>query len=274
MTSLRRDLIGTLAQLGDPTMVAEARRRYAARPPTQRRCPRHWGAGSSPWSRCMPMVDPGAGGRRGQGREDAAGQGHAVFAVVDREGQGACAARTRTGADRRAGRDQQRGDGRDGGGAASGPGVDFAMAHRAQVETKVGCEFAQPILPSAGQQLAGPGDGRQDPRVCRSAPGGGRARPAETAIANIVYRGKVRSERLPAVDASLGEERRVRRRLLPFRCTGCPSPVKGEGCDRAHMQGRMRRRRPPQAGGSCAKMRTECDSPHPGFACRYVSFRR
>ena len=77
---------------------------------------------------------------------------------------------------------------------------DFAMAHRAQVETKV--DGSRSLYFPRSATLAGAGDGRQDRGVRQCALAAAPAARRRRRSPNR-YRSKVRSERLPAVDAWL-----------------------------------------------------------------------
>jgi aminopeptidase N len=204
VTILRSDLIGTLGQLGDQAVIAEAGRRFAAQatdpaamPTALRRTilgvvAQH--ADAATWEKLhaaakvekTPLVKDMLYSLLSIAQDKALAQRALELALTDEPGA-------------------TNSSGMIGAVAGQHPDLafDFAMAHRAQVESKVDSSSRSRYFPGLGNSSLDPAMVGKIRAYANAHLAAGARRPAETAIANIEYRSKVRSERLPAVDAWL-----------------------------------------------------------------------
>ena len=201
---LRSDLIGTLGLLGDQAVIAEARRRYAAQATDPAAVPTalrrtilgvvalH--ADAATWQQLhaaakaekTPLVKDMLYSLLSIAQDKALATRALELALTDEPGATSSAAMIGTVA-----------------GQHPDLAFDFAMAHRAQVEAKVDSSSRSRYFPGLGNSSLDPAMVGKIRAYADAHLAAGARRPAETAIANIVYRSKVRSERLPAVDAWL-----------------------------------------------------------------------
>ncbi len=204
--NLRTRLIGALGNLGDPAVVAEARRRYdaqasdpAALPPELRTTllgvvARH--ADAAMWDRLhasalaekTPLIKDQLYALLSSGEDEAQARRALDLALTDEpgatNGAGMIATVSRLHPDL---------------------AFDFAVAHRAQVTQLVDTTSIARYYP----RLA---DGSQDPAMIGKMRAFAEAhiaatsrRDADTTIADVAYRIRIREERLPAVDAWLNQ---------------------------------------------------------------------
>ena len=204
VTNLRTQLIRTLSALGDPAVIAEARRRYAAR-----------------------TSDPGAMPAALRKIILAAVALHADAATWDQLHAAAAAEKTplikdnlyaylSSTEDESLARRALDLSLTDEPGATNSAGMittvaqlhptlafDFAMTHLAQVDTKVDSTSLSRYYPRLGNNALDPAMIDKIRQYTQAHVAAGSRREADTAIANITYRIKVRNERLPAIDAWL-----------------------------------------------------------------------
>ncbi len=204
VTNLRSDLIETLGALGDPTVINEVRRRYAAQssdptavPPALRKTiiavvARH--ADAATWDQLhaaalaekTPLVRDDLYAYLSTTEDAALARRALALALTDEPG------------------------------ATISPEMiaevsrlhptlafDFAMAHLAAVDTKVDGSSRSGYYPELGSRSLDPAMMGKIKAYADAHIAKGSRRDADTAIANVAYRIKVRNERLPAVDAWL-----------------------------------------------------------------------
>ncbi|HEY0659877.1 MAG TPA: M1 family metallopeptidase [Lysobacter sp.] len=204
VTILRTDLIATLGELGDPAVIAEARRRYAAQdtdpdamPAALRRTilgivARH--ADAATWDRLhaaakaekTPLVKDQLYLLLSTVRDEALAKRTLELALSDEPGatnSGAMIAVV----------------------SQTHPelGFDFAVVHRDRVNTKVDAMSRSRWYPGLGSNSLDPATVTKIKAFADAHIAASSRRAAETAIANIEYRVKVRRERLPSIDAWL-----------------------------------------------------------------------
>ena len=197
---LRTQLIGTLAELGDDSVIAEARRRYAARDTDPDAMPAalrktilavvasH--ADAATWDQLhasartekTPLVRDQLYALLSSARDPALAQRALELALTDEPGQTNSAGMIGTVA-----------------GQHPDLAFDFAVAHRGQVDAKVDTTSRSRYYPGLGSYSSDPKmidkiTAYADQHIADSS-----RRATETAIANIRYRMQVRDERLPAI---------------------------------------------------------------------------
>ncbi|MGQ4583088.1 M1 family aminopeptidase [Lysobacter sp. F60174L2] len=197
---LRTQLIGTLAELGDTSVIAEARRRYAARDRDPQAMPAalrktilsvvatH--ADAATWeqlhasakSEKTPLVRDQLYGLLSSAEDPALARRALDLALTGEPGQTNSAGMIRTVA-------YQHPD----------LAFDFAVAHRGQVDAKVDTTSRSRYYPGLGSPSSDPAmidkiSAYADEYIADSS-----RRATETAIANIRYRIQVRDQRLPAI---------------------------------------------------------------------------
>ncbi len=204
--NLREGLIGTMSYLGDAATIAEARRRFAAQATDDKAMPaalrqtilsivaHH--ADTATWDKLhsdaqaekSPMIKNMMYGLLSASKDKALAQRAMEMAMTDEPGVTTSA-------------------GMLGGVAGQHPDLafDFAIAHMAQVNTRVDA-------PSRSRYFPGLAGGSADVAMIAKLSKYAEAnlapearRNVEIAIASIKYRIKLRAERLPAVDAWLGQ---------------------------------------------------------------------
>ena len=201
---LRTQLIGTLAELGDDSVIAEARRRYAARDTDPAAMPAalrktilavvasH--ADAATWDQLhasaktekTPLVRDQLYALLSSARDPALAQRALELALTDEPGQTNSAGMIGTVA-----------------GQHPDLAFDFAVAHRGQVDAKVDTTSRSRYYPGLGSYSSDPKmidkiTAYADQHIADSS-----RRATETAIANIRYRMQVRDERLPAISTWL-----------------------------------------------------------------------
>ena len=201
---LRTQLIGTLAELGDDSVIAEARRRYAARDTNPDAMPAalrktilavvasH--ADAATWDQLhasartekTPLVRDQLYALLSSARDPALAQRALELALTDEPGQTNSAGMIGTVA-----------------GQHPDLAFDFAVAHRGQVDAKVDTTSRSRYYPGLGSYSSDPKmidkiTAYADQHIADSS-----RRATETAIANIRYRMQVRDERLPAISTWL-----------------------------------------------------------------------
>jgi aminopeptidase N len=203
---LRAQLIGTLAELGAPDMLAEVRRRYAAQATDPAAVPaalrktvtaivaQH--ADAATWEQLhakarattSPMIKDRLYRLLATAEDESLAKRALALALTGEPGATNSAGMIR-------------------GASWRHPELayDFAMAHRAQVDRLVDSTSSSRYYPSLGNSALGPVMiDKIKAYEATIAPGA--RRPAETVIANIKYGMMVRSQRLPAVDAWLAKQ--------------------------------------------------------------------
>ncbi|MBF6023715.1 M1 family metallopeptidase [Lysobacter niastensis] len=196
---LRTQLIANLGELGDSVVIAEARRRHAANdmPPALRKTilsvvAHH--ADSATWDRLRaqaqaektPLVKDELYGLLSSAEDDALARRALELALTDEPGATNSASMIATVA-------YQHPD----------LAFDFAVAHRAQVDGKVDSTSRSRYYPALANRSLDPSMTGKIRAYADAHVAAGSRRASETAIADVQYRIKVRSERLPAVDAWL-----------------------------------------------------------------------
>ncbi len=200
MAILRTQLIGTLAELGDASVIAEARRRYAARDSDPQAMPAalrktilsvvatH--ADAATWDQLhasartekTPLVRDQLYALLSSAQDPVLAQRALDLALTEEPGQTNSAGMIRSVA-------YQHPD----------LAFDFAVAHRGQVDAKVDTTSRSRYYPGLGSPSSDPAmidkiTAYADKHIADSS-----RRATETAIANIKYRIQVRDERLPAI---------------------------------------------------------------------------
>ncbi|MEZ0471622.1 M1 family metallopeptidase [Luteimonas salinilitoris] len=201
---LRSDLIATLGELGDPAVIAEARRRHAAQDSDPNAVPaalrktvltivaRH--ADAATWDRLhaaakaekTPLVKDQLYLLLSAPRDEALAKRALELALTDEPGATNSAAMISAVANEH-----------------PELGFDFAVAHREQVDTKVDATSRSRWYPGLGANSLDPATVAKIKAFAQAHIAEGSRRGADTVIANIEYRVKVRNERLPEIDAWL-----------------------------------------------------------------------
>jgi len=202
VTILRPELIRTLSALGDPAVISEARRRYAAQSSDPGAVPTalrkailavvalH--ADAATWDQLhaaalaekTPMVKDDLYGLLSSTEDEALARRALELSITDEPSE--------TNSDRM---------------IATVAGLhpelafDFAVAHLAQVDRKVDADSRSSYYPALGSQSLDPAmigkiNAYADAHIAASS-----RRDADTAIADIQYRIKIRNDRLPSIDA-------------------------------------------------------------------------
>jgi puromycin-sensitive aminopeptidase len=204
IANLRSQLIVTLAELGDKTVIAEARRRYAASATDPQALPaplrstityivaQHADAATWESMRAMaasektPMIKDQMYSMLASPRDEALARRALEMALTEEPGLTNSAGMI----------SQVAGDHPD-------LAFDFALAHIDQVNDRVDSTSRSRFFPRLGSGSANPEmiaklRGYADKHLAPSS-----RRDVETAVASITYRIKVRNERLPAIDTWL-----------------------------------------------------------------------
>ena len=201
---LRSDLIGTLGSLGDAEVIAEARRRYAAQATDPTAMPADLrrtilgvvalNADKATWDQLhadavaekTQLVKDMLYSLLSIAKDKALAQRALDLALTDEPGATSSAAMISTVA-----------------GQHPELAFDFAVAHRAQVDKKVDTSSLSRYYPGLGSNSLEPAMVGKIKAYADANIAAGSRRPAETAIANVQYRIKVRNERLPVISAWL-----------------------------------------------------------------------
>ncbi len=203
---LRTDLIEALGALGDRKIVDEAQRRYAAQDRDPQALPgelrrsvlgvvaRH--ADAATWDRLhdaareekTPLVKDELYALLSSTQDPALAQRALELALSDEPGATNSASMIRTV-------------------ASLHPDLafDFAVAHRAQVDSKVDSTSRARYYPRLANNSLDPAMIAKVQAYAQAYVAQSSRRAAETAMANIAYRAKVKQERLPAIDAWLAK---------------------------------------------------------------------
>lgn len=203
-TILRAQLIGTLSDLDDAKVIAEARRRYAAQATDPKAVPAELRktilgvvashADAATWDQLhaaakaekTPLVKDQLYSLLSAAEDEALAKRALDLALTDEPGAtnsaGMIAAVSFTHPDL---------------------AFDYAVAHRAQVDKLVDTTSRAGWYPQLGNGSLDPAMAGKIKAYADAHIAAGSRRAAETAIANIAYRSKVRKERLPEVDAWL-----------------------------------------------------------------------
>ncbi len=201
---LRSNLIGTLGALGDPAVIAEARRRYSAQATDADAMPADLrktilgvvalNADAATWQQLhaaavaekTPLVKDMLYSLLSISRDEALAQRALDLALTDEPGATNSAGMIGTVA-----------------GEHPDLAFDFAVAHRAQVDGKVDASSLSRYYPPLGNSSLDPAMVGKIKAYADAHLAAGSRRSADTAIANVEYRIKVRNQRLPAIDAWL-----------------------------------------------------------------------
>ena len=204
ITILRSDLIGTLGSLGDATVIAEARRRYAAQATDPTAMPADLrrtilavvalNADQATWDKLhadaiaekTQLVKDMLYSLLSIAKDKALAQRALELALTDEPGATNSAGMISTVA-----------------GQHPELAFDFAVAHRGQVDKKIDASSLSRYYPGLGGNSLDPAMVGKIKAYADQHLAPGSRRPAETTIANVKYRIKVRNERLPAIDAWL-----------------------------------------------------------------------
>lgn len=204
VTILRSDLIGTLGSLGDAAVIAEARRRYAAQATDPTAMPADLrrtilgvvalNADSATWDKLhadavaekTQLVKDMLYSLLSIAKDKALAQRALDLALTDEPGATNSASMISTVA-----------------GQHPDLAFDFAVAHRAQVDKKIDSSSLSRYYPGLGNSSLDPAMIGKIKAYANAHLAAGARRPAETTIANVQYRIKVRNERLPMIDAWL-----------------------------------------------------------------------
>lgn len=203
-TILRMQLIGTLGDLGDEKVIAEARRRYAAQSTDPKAVPTELRktilgvvashADAATWDQLhaaakaekTPLVKDQLYSLLSSADDEALAKRALDLALTDEPGATNSAGMIATVAY-----------------AHPDLAFDYAVAHRAQVDQKVDSTSRSRYYPALGNRSLDPAMIGKIRAFADAHIAAGSRRAAETVIANVVYRSKVRKERLPEVDAWL-----------------------------------------------------------------------
>ncbi|WP_049620559.1 M1 family metallopeptidase [Frateuria defendens] len=204
-TILRSQLIGTLAELGDPRVIAEARRRYGAQASDPAAVPAELRktilaivashADAATWDRLhaqakaetTPLIKDRLYAMLAAADDEALAKRALALALTDEPGATNSAGMIATVAHRH-----------------PDLAFDFALAHRAQVDKLVDSTSSSRYYPALGGSSFDPAMIGKIKAYAEAHVAPGSRRAADTVIANIKYRLMIRDERLPAVDAWLG----------------------------------------------------------------------
>lgn len=201
---LRTELIDTLSALGDTQVIAEAQRRYAAQASDPSAAPaalrktilavvaRH--ADAATWDQLhaaaqaekTPLVKDELYAMLSSSEDKALAQRALELALTDEPGATNSAGMIRTVA-----------------GLHPELAFDFAVAHREQVDAKVDSTSRSRYYPGLANGSLDAATVEKINAYAKAYVAAGSRRAADTAVANVIYRLKVRNERLPAVDAWL-----------------------------------------------------------------------
>ncbi|WP_266169020.1 M1 family metallopeptidase [Dyella subtropica] len=201
---LRTELIGTLGNLGDPAVIKEARRRYDAQDKDPKAMPAALrrtilavvarNADAATWDRLhaaakvekTPLVKDQMYGLLSLSRDKSLAQRALDLAMTDEPGA-------------------TNSSGMIGAVSMYHPEMafDFAVAHKEQVDQKVDSSASSRYYPSLASRSLDPAMIGKVKAYAEKYVAAGSRRDADTAVANIEYRIKVRNERMPAIDAWL-----------------------------------------------------------------------
>jgi len=204
VTILRSDLIGTLGSLGDAAVIAEARRRYAAQATDPTAMPADLrrtilgvvalNADNETWDKLhadaiaekTQLVKDMLYSLLSIAKDKALAQRALDLALTDEPGATNSASMISTVA-----------------GQHPELAFDFAVAHRAQVDKKIDSSSLSRYYPGLGNSSLDAAMVGKIKAYANAHLAAGSRRPAETVIANVQYRIKVRNERLPVISAWL-----------------------------------------------------------------------
>jgi aminopeptidase N len=201
---LRMELIGTLGNLGDPAVLKEAQRRFDAQDKDPKAMPAALrrtilgvvarNADAATWDRLhamaksekTPMVKDQLYTMLSISRDKALAQKALDLALTDEPGATNSASMI---------------------GAVSSQhpelAFDFAVAHKAEVDKKVDSSASSRYYPQLASRSLDPAMVGKVKAYAEKYLAAGSRRDADTAVANIEYRIKVKNERMPAIDAWL-----------------------------------------------------------------------